>query len=76
MVFKPGDIIGNNALIDRIVLTVDRDKQQYGIGFVSDPKKTSYCWQFDQAHITYAIIPPTYIPEEQYENYRKMRDNG
>ena len=70
--YKVGDIIGNNDLEDRIILLVDHKKQEYSIGFTDDPAKTVYKWKMNDAHRTYELIPPSYIPVEQRERYREL----
>jgi hypothetical protein len=72
--FKVGDLIGgeNDQFECRIVMTVDIKAQVYGLGFPSDTFKIVYNWRFHSAHETYVLLPPTHIPKEQHDMYRRL----
>jgi hypothetical protein len=81
MIFKPGDILesGNpdrTGMTCRTVLSVDIKKKIYELGFIDDPTNLPYTWTFSMADVTYRLAVPKYIPEEQHEKYRKMKNNG
>lgn len=72
--FRVGDVIGGeqDQFEDRIIISVDRKKHQYGLGFPDDPLKTVYRWTFFQCHKTYVLKPPSHIPKEQHDMYRRL----
>lgn len=70
--FEVGDIIGFDGYEDRVIHSVDHKKKIYGLGFTKDPTKVEYPWRFADAHHTYELVPPKYIPKEQYDAWRKL----
>jgi len=75
MKFKIGDIIspsGKNDSNARKVINILNDK--YITSFLCSTRNNTYTWNKENVHSYFKLVIPDYIPEEQYEKYRKLKN--
>ncbi len=69
MKFKVGDILCAEGCSDRRVVKINKAGGFYSLSFIKDPSNHLYDWMFKDAHNTYKLKIPPYIPKEEDRMY-------
>ena len=73
--FNVGNVIidGKSRNPARVITSKNDKLKTYRIGFTSGSDFT-FEWSFEHAHMNFKLKVPNYIPKEQHEMYRKLKN--